>query len=231
MSPALKQNPDMAAFTLVEVLIAVAIFAIVLAAINTVFFGAMRLRARTTEATEAILPVDRAVAIMKRDMAGIVQPGVMAGAVSSDITVVGLSQPVALEIFSATGVINDSTPWGDIQKIDYSLQDSTNTAVASGKDLVRSVTRNLLASATETPEQQSLLEDVQSLQFSYYDGTNWSDAWSASSNSSNAPAAIKVHIEFAAARPDQQMRMPVQFLVPIFAQALTNQTNQAQANN
>ena len=51
-------------FTLIEVLLAVAIFAIILAAINGVLISALRLRSHTTAATDELLPVDMAVGII-----------------------------------------------------------------------------------------------------------------------------------------------------------------------
>src|SRR5262245_8586803 len=63
------------AFTLIEVMLAVAIFAIVLAAINGVFYSALRLRRTASEAIEQSLPVQQAVAIIKRDLQGLVAPG------------------------------------------------------------------------------------------------------------------------------------------------------------
>ncbi len=210
------------AFTLLEMLLAVAVTAIVLAAINTVFFSALRLRARTAATVEAALPADHAVAVMKADLAGIVPVGVMAGPMGSDIAGVGMSQPAALEIFTSTGFVNGDAPWGPIQKIDYSLQDPTNKMAATGKDLVRGITRNLLALNPTPPDQQVLIGDVQSLQFSYYDGTNWNDSWSASL--SNTPVAVKVSIAFTPPKTDLPATPPLQFVVPIYSQARTNQT-------
>lgn len=62
-------------FTLLEILLATAIFAIVLVAINTVFFAGLQLRRRTTEAVEQALPVNRALAILKTDLQNAVPPG------------------------------------------------------------------------------------------------------------------------------------------------------------
>jgi type II secretion system protein J len=209
------------AFTLMEVLLAVAIAAIVLAAISAVFIGALRLRARTAEVVDATLPVDRAVSLMKRDLAGIVPPGTMAGVMGSDLAGMGMTQPAALEIYTSTGIVGAGAPWGPIQRIDYSLQEPTNRTSATGKDLVRGVTRNLLALTPDAPEQQVMVSDVQSLQFSYYDGTNWNDSWS--STLSNIPAAVKVSIAFVPSNPGKPPGIPVQFLVPVYAQARTNQ--------
>jgi type II secretion system protein J len=222
MNPSRPQIIRGSAFTLIEVLLAIGIFALVLAAINTVFFAGLRLRQKTTDMLEDVLPTDRAVSIIKHDLAGIVPPGVLAGVMSSDTAVPGISQQVALEIYTTTGTMTDDAPWGDIQKIDYSLQLPTNRTDYIGQDLVRSVTRNLLATATEVPVQESLLSDVQSLKFSYYDGTNWNDTWS--STLSNIPTAIRVSIDFATAKVDPKLKIPIQLVVPVVTQAFTNQT-------
>ena len=65
----------MKAFTLIEMLLAVAICAIVLVAINGVFATAVRLRDKTSEAVEEALPANRAMDMMVRDLKGTVGPG------------------------------------------------------------------------------------------------------------------------------------------------------------
>jgi type II secretion system protein J len=215
---------SVAAFTLIELIIAVAISGIVLASVSVLFFSALRLRERATEAAEQTLPVDRAVAVMKKDLMGIVPPGVLAGAMGTDAGAIGMSQAPMLEIFTDTGAVGDDAPWGDLQKIDYSLQAPTNRGNYIGQDLVRGITRNLLAANPAAPEPQSLLHDVQNLKFSYYDGTNWNDTWS--TTQSNIPVAIRVSLDFAQAQ-GAQYKPAVQFLVPVVSWSSTNSiTNQ-----
>ena len=218
-------RPGLAAFTLIEVFLAVAISAVVLAAMNTVLFGALHLRNRTAELTEGSLPMDRAVTILKRDLRGIVPPGALAGPMVSDTTAVGMSQPVLLELFTTTGVANEDLPWGDVQRIDYALQEPTNRFIATGKDLIRNVTRNLLASTPETPDPQFLLGDVQQLKFTYYDGTNWLDTWSVLL--SNTPAAVRVQISFTKPKSGAMANAPIEFVVPVCIESRTNQTGVA----
>ncbi len=76
-----SRRPDTAAlaardgFTLLELLIAVGVFAVVLVSINGVFYSALRLRNRTAEASEQAAPLQRALTLMKHDLSNIVPPG------------------------------------------------------------------------------------------------------------------------------------------------------------
>jgi len=60
------------AFTLIEVLLTIAIFAVILAAIDGVLFAALRLQNHAEDAVGDVLPAGRAIEFIKRDIAGIV---------------------------------------------------------------------------------------------------------------------------------------------------------------
>ena len=61
-------------FTLLELLLATAVAAVVLLAINTVFFGALRLHNTTHEKIDTDLVLQRALGIVRRDLAGLMLP-------------------------------------------------------------------------------------------------------------------------------------------------------------
>lgn len=214
-----------AAFTLIELTLALAISAVVLVAINTLFFGALRLRERVSDAATQTLPTDHAIAVIKQDLMNIVPVGVLAGPMGTDAVATGMTQTPTLEVYTADGEVTADQPWGDIQRIDYALQSPTNKVTYAGRDLVRGVTRNLLAVNPQPPEPQTLLRDVQNLQFTYYDGTNWNDTWS--TTLSNIPTAIRVLVEFNNGPGAKTVRSPLQFTVPISTWSSTNSiTNQ-----
>src|SRR5690242_9113478 len=64
-----------AAFTLMEVMLALTVSAIVLAAIGGVFFAALRLRDRTSAALDETAPLYQALSIMRCDFQGALPPG------------------------------------------------------------------------------------------------------------------------------------------------------------
>ncbi len=213
------------AFTLVELVLALGIAGIVLTAISSVFFGAMKLRDSTVRVAEQTAPVERALDVLKKDVAGIVPPGDLAGAMGTDATMIGVNQTLIVEIFTTSGLIRDDSPFGDVQKIDYWLQEPTNRNGAVGKDLIRGVTRNLLPVTPVAPEAHKLLGGVDSFRFSFFDGTNWQDAWPTAN--SNTPVAMKAFLTFATPKGGSPVSPPVQFIVPVLIESSTNlsQTN------
>jgi len=222
-------------FTLLEVLIATAVFAIVLAAMNTVFFGAMRLRNTTTESIEASLPVQQALAIIKRDLSNLVVPGgVLSGSFQTTSITNGLTGHWSPNFYTATALIDPSSPWAEVQRVTYGLVISTNRN-AVGRDLVRATTRNLLPVLVEDPPvQQRLLGEVQDLRLSYYDGAQWRDSWDSTSadlgtgRTNTLPQAIKIQIQRSqpASARGAALAGTLELVVPVVVQARTNQTQQ-----
>ena len=132
---------------------------------------------------DAASPVDAAVTFMKRDLQCAVTPTngtskVLSGGfrAGNSLTSVGVSDPVAVEMFTATGALSDNAPWADIQRVTYELKTPTDSS-AVGRDLYRSVMRNLLAAATPDVTDQLMLSGVASIKFSCYDGAQWDDTW------------------------------------------------------
>jgi len=217
-----------AAFTLLEMLLALAVSAIVLAAIGGVLFSAMRLRERTIASLDEAAPLYRALGYMRCDLKGALPPdGTMAGdfRVGSLNSSVGAS--VGLQFTTTTGVLKDDLPWGDVQEITYELRDPVIRTNA-GKDLIRTISRNLLSTTTLDYNEQWLLGNVESMQFSCFDGMNWRDLWDTSLTDTNIPNAIRVQIHLVADEAmDIRNRQPIELLVPLTIQSRTNQTQQS----
>ncbi len=112
MSPASQKFNPAGAFTLIEMMLALAIAAVVLAAISSVLFGALHLQSRTTEITAQTLPMDHLVSTMRGDLLDLVPIGNLAGPMGTDATPTGTTQQSLLEVFTATGSINDDVPLG-----------------------------------------------------------------------------------------------------------------------
>ena len=212
------------AFTLIELILAVGITALVMIVINAVFFTSMRLHESTVRSVEESLPVQQTLSTLRRDLQGAMAPtgdGILCGDFKvGGVTSTGTSVPVDIELFTTTGALRDDEPWGEVQKVTYQLQPAADR-LAPGKDLVRSVTRNLLAAITPMSEDQRMMGGVDSIQFSCYDGSTWSDTWD-TSITTNLPVAVRVRILLANSTGNGTPR-PVEILVPIDSQTRTNQ--------
>ena len=246
-------------FTLLELLLAVAAFALVLAAINGVFYGALKLRNKTVAGFDDSLPLQQTLTILKRDLANIVVPGgtlsgtlqtsansgmnssssssssassstsssssgINASTLVNSGMVLGQSSPT---MYTATGSLNETSPFAEVQKVSYQLVSSTNLS-STGRDLVRSVTRNLLPTLQDQAVKQYLLTNVLSITFRFHDGTQWRDSWdSTTADSARLPHAIKVQLQMAAELSARTLPAPVELVVPLLVDGGSNTTAQS----
>ena len=246
-----------AGFTLLELLLAVVAFALVLAAINGVFYGALKLRNKAVAGFDESLPLQQTLTILKRDLANIVVPGgtlsgtlqtsansgmnsnasssassstsssssgINASTLVNNGMVLGQSSPT---IYTATGSLDETSPFAEVQKVSYQLISSTNLS-STGRDLVRSVTRNLLPTLQDQAVKQSLLTGVQSITFQFHDGSQWRDAWdSTTADSARLPRAIKVQLQMAGELNARTLPTPVELVVPLLVDGGSNTTAQS----
>jgi type II secretion system protein J len=219
------------AFTLLEVLLAVGIFAIVLFAMNTVFFSALRLERATNRAVDERLPLNQALAVVRRDLQGAVPPNTNSTLLPRHFVAsasgggFGAAQSGSLEFYTTTGALNDAEPWGDLQRIRFELVDPVERSASStGRELVRRVLRNVLATSTEEEVEELLASDVESLEFQCYDGSDWTSVWDTEAGDVGLPQAVRVRVHLAAnnAGGAKLTQEPLELLVPLVTQTLTN---------
>jgi type II secretion system protein J len=212
-------------FTLIEVILAIGISAIVILTITAVFYAALHLRDATQDYVDSTTPINQTMAFLRRDLANVVTPTngttkVLSGDFKvGNVTTTGNGQPAAIEMFTTTGDLSDSKPWGDIQRVTYELRDPT-TQNAQGKDLVRSVTRNLLTISTPDVKDEWMMSGVQSISFSCFDGTQWWNTWDTTgvmSANTNLPTVVKVDIQLVG-----NNLAPIEIVVPIDSQSRSN---------
>jgi hypothetical protein len=207
-----------------EMLLALAVSAIVLAGIGGVFYSAVRLRERTAALVDASAPLYQALAFLRRDLRGVMPPGgILAADFRSGAISSGLIQGYGLQFSTTTGIIKDDAPWGDIQDVVYELRDPTERNYTGGKDLIRSVSRNLLPTTTQDATEQWLLGNVQSLEVACFDGFEWRESWDSSLGDTNLPVAVRVRIQLVGdSSADNRSRQPIELIVPLGIQSRTN---------
>lgn len=218
------------AFTLMEMLLALAVSAIVVAAIGGVFYSALRLRNNAAAALDEAAPLHQAIALLRRDLQNALPPS---GGMASNLTVNsiggGMGQNAAIQFSTSTGAMKADTPGPDIQQVSYELRPSLQPSRSGGSDLFRIVIRNPLSTTIESDEQ-FLLGNVESIEFSCYDGADWRPSWDTSMGNTNLPSAVKVLIKLAVNNSgDDRTRQPIEMVVPMITLSRTNQTQVAQA--
>jgi prepilin-type N-terminal cleavage/methylation domain-containing protein len=227
-----------AGFTLMEVMLALAVSAIVLAAIGGVFFSALRLRDHTTAMLDAGFPIQQSLAALRRDLRGAMPPGPLNQTLVGDFRLEGGSGAMSgsmssrLQFFTTSGNLADDQTWGDVQEVVYELRDPVNrNSTGTGKDLVRSITRNLLTSTPQETDEQFLASNIESIEISCFDGMDWRDTWDTSLGDTNLPSAVRVRISQTAATAVPGGMQPFQLVIPVMIQARSNTNQTASATS
>jgi len=221
-------NPNTRAFTLLEVMLAMAVSAIVLAGIGGVFFSALRLRERTTALVDESAPFQQALGVMRRDLLGALPPGTVLAGNFINQAGGGVGGGASLQFCTTTGALKGGAPWGDIQQVIYGLRDPSERTANGSKELIRSVTRNLLATAETNIDDQLLLTNVQQVAFSCYDGFSWRDSWDTSMGDTNLPVAVRVTIQLATENRGSRDGQTLEMVVPFEVQSRTNTAQSTQ---
>jgi general secretion pathway protein J len=215
-------------FTLLELLLATAIASIVLIAINTTFFSALRLHNTTHAKIDQDLAVQRALGIVRRDLAGIMLPTanpnntlVLAGPLqNSDMRGTPgdpTGERVSPDIYTNSGKVDGWNPFSEVQMVSYFLSPANDGTTT--KNLVRAVTRNVLSSDEQGPEdQQVILSRVASAEVLFYDGIDWVSDWD-SVSTSTLPTAIKFRFSLVRAGTESALvpepAGPMEMIVPV----------------
>jgi len=217
-------------FTLLELLIATAVGAVVLVVIQTTFFGALRLHNTTHARIDEDGVLQRTLGIVRRDLAGLMLPGGTLSGQLQSANVSGLSSGsygdrVSPDLFTNSGRIDGWNPFSEVQMVAYYL--AASTSGTAGKDLVRVVTRNLLPVLETEPEHQVLLGGVESATLLFYDDTGWTDTWD-SEATSTLPTALRLSLVMATGDKTRGDAAPIDLVVPVLVTTTTTQPQAAE---
>lgn len=224
------------AFTLLELLIATAVGAVVLLVINATFFSALRLHTATHDRIDQDLELQRALAIIRRDLTGIMLPAnpnstttslrgqLSTESFSSSTGELVDGERISPDITTSSGRIDGWNAFADVQLVAYYLQpDATGR---NTKTLVRAVTRNLLPVQDYEATAEKLLPGVLTASMSFYDGYDWIETWD-SATTSTLPSAIKLTLVIAPKSTSGLNTFnpaPVELIVPVLV--MTSQSAQ-----
>lgn len=220
-------NRRVAAFTLLEVMVALVIVAMIATALFAALTVAFKARKSAMNNLTNLRQLRFAMETVGRDIQTILPPtGVLAGAFYA--TPADPSENLdTLELFNAAPAARTMLSGADIQKVvlkvmaesevqgalvDVDLLDARNqgqrlgSADQEGSDmvLVRRVTRQLLAQVTPEPPYQIIARHVQTFRVRLYDGVDWLDTWDSTTTENTLPQAIEVTLEIKEPLPLEQ---------------------------
>jgi prepilin-type N-terminal cleavage/methylation domain-containing protein len=173
-------------FTLIEILLASVIAALILAAIYGVFQRAIQMRDSDTQRIHDSRLRVRAADVIRNDLRNAyISGGVFASIMQGDTA--GTDGPNSdfpgyLKFTTTTAKDTDDELYGDVEQVEYYIVRDPNAGAGGGGNLVRAVTRDLLdedQSGTQVQAQeQQIMPGVESFAVSFYDGSNWQSSWS-----------------------------------------------------
>jgi prepilin-type N-terminal cleavage/methylation domain-containing protein len=186
-------------FTLIEVMLASVMAAMILLAVYAVFSRAIRLRDSATERMRTYQLRARASRTIRQDVQNAwISGGVLASVLDgspSGSDGLEAAVPGYLKFTTTTGKDTADDLYGDVQQVEYYIaKDGTSSGAKQSGKLVRILTRDLLDTNNQQNEtQQLVLAGVQSFTVSFYDGTTWQDSWqytsSAAANAANSSSS------------------------------------------
>lgn len=237
---------------MIEILLASAAAALILAAIYGVFQHAIKLRESATTRVRDVRLRERAAKVIRNDLRNAyISGGLFASIVQGDSTGTDGANsafPGYLKLTTTTARDTPTDLYGEVQQVEYYIVKATGAAATpgGGGNLVRAVTRDLLDPNPPAPREEQILTGVQSLAVSFYDGANWQPSWefntadnstagsSAATSSTNSaantgatetlPAAIRVDIQQVPPTAGASAPAPLEILVPWTTQPFTSPT-------
>jgi type II secretory pathway pseudopilin PulG len=183
-----------------EILVSLAVTAMLLAAVVSTLFGAIRLR-RTAEALEIRSDSSTFIrVVVRRDLANCVVPsGLLAGTFLVISSGDKESARDRLEFYSTIGILNEDDPWGDIRRLEYFLDEEgsvTTGGEVAGLPLIRRETFNLLASVEDETSRRDIvmMPSVRGFMVECHDGEAWSESWDSTTVENANPRLVRLTI-------------------------------------
>lgn len=202
------------AFTLIEMMMALAGAAVILTAIYGIYSRAVHLRDSAMARTREARLRSRAAAVLRNDLRNaLVSGGLIATTLTGAQTSPHGGFPGYLKFTTTTTPDTGDRPAADVQQVEFYITADTAAQDSRVGMLVRTVDRDLLAAVRQTPAEEPLLSGVQSMEVSFFDGSSWKDTWEVTTDEQTLPEAVRVRIRTVS------NAAPIEVLVPWTTQA------------
>lgn len=208
------------AFTLIELVLAMAACAVLLVAIYGIFSKAVHLRDNAMARARDSRVKARAAGVLRNDLRNaIVSGGTLAATLVGSRQGPSGSFPGYLKFTTTTTPDVNEVPGADVQQVEYYIVTDPAATDQKAGMLVRTYVRNLLAATVEVATEEPLLAGVESMEVEFFDGASWQDSWEVTTDSKSLPQAVRVRLQPARAESSTRAPAPIEVLVPWLTQA------------
>jgi prepilin-type N-terminal cleavage/methylation domain-containing protein len=84
---------------------------------------------------------------------------------------------------------------GEVKEIEFAVEQTTDASGNRDHVLVRKVARNLLSEQEINPDEEVICRGVGGLTIQYYDGSQWVNTWDSTLEDNTIPAAVQITLE------------------------------------
>jgi prepilin-type N-terminal cleavage/methylation domain-containing protein len=216
----MRTRPSRRAFSLLELITATAIMAMIALSLYQAMRVGFKARDRATAMVGPSRAGELAIDMVRRDVeAALPLRGVLAGTgmlmggpgyeapgtshvqfyMMSPAPQTGTNASTGFGSASSRGPSamdrEDATAYGGVRRVELLVRASAGGGPNDGATLVRRVTRNLLAPTELAPEEQILCRGVSAFTIRYFDGLQWYDEWDSTQYGDTLPMAVEVTLE------------------------------------
>jgi hypothetical protein len=167
-----------------------------------------------------------AIQVLRSDLVG---ARVSGGSMASSLTASQQAQtggfPGYLKLMTTTARAVDATEelaTPDIQQVEYYLAADPASKDSRAGMLVRVIDTNLLAPVRTTPPEEPLLGGIESMEVTFYDGTDWKEPWEVTKDNPTLPEGVRIRLQPAAATVHDTKPPVIEVLVPWTTQIATD---------
>ncbi len=182
------------AFTLLEMLAAMALMSVLAASLYTSLHIGFRARRSAVAALRPVRTAELTLELLREDIESALPPtGILAGEfIGEDATDDSQRDADVLLFHSSAHDPEQGERACDIRRIELAF---TSLPDGTERVLVRRITTNLLAPETVEPNEEILCRGVLAFNLRYFDGSEWWDDWDSSSQGDVLPLAVEVTLE------------------------------------
>jgi len=187
------------AFTLLEMLVAMALMSVIAASLYASLHIGFRARESAMAAVERVRMAELGIEILRKDIESALPPtGILAGEFIGQDAIDESGRDADTLLFHSSAHVPElSERASDIRKVELAfalVSDGTERA------LIRGITTDLLATESVEPEEEVLCHGVLAFNLRYFDGSEWLDGWDSTTHGDVLPLAIEITLEVA--RPE-----------------------------